>query len=417
MTGKDVIEDVKAQLERKYELIVNNVYAATDKIFFVGIAEYVVFAADNEVLNAAITSTILKEKQDWVNKLESLGKQAEAEFDSVFQKVDDYLSDKKEARATVSNIIKEFQDVRSGHIRSSNGQVHAAYHKLYDLVYILSQDPKHTPFFKEFSTEDDQGQLHWHLSEAYTRYQSEEQRFKDDKEINVWGSWNELVVVFQSFFRKFEIIDELKNDDSRFFDSMNYHYLFRERDLMLGINKSGNTKQESHHFTRDEYKYHLWRVHNFLLDCLHSALRSPDNDQQKKDMTLQQATAIKGLFSLSKNPPAIRYEGKSKSSKEWKKPRGKTQTYAILLFAAEKYKRNKAMRTTNLVKLSLQEIEDRLNEPVYCNKPLKWESAPTAARKLNRVRRNIQETVPFADNELDIESTENTAYLVFHVPK
>lgn len=125
---------------------------------------------------------------------------------------------------------------------------------------------------------------------------------------------------------------------------------------------------------------------------------------------------IKGLYYLSENPKtAILYAGKNKVTKDWKNTKGKTQSWAILKLAADKYNRNinknLSESSSNLTKLSLAEIKDYIDNSENCNQRRNWKNITVAEKKrLYDFMSNILKFAQFTKNELYIEQS---SHLVF----
>lgn len=139
--------------------------------------------------------------------------------------------------------------------------------------------------------------------------------------------------------------------------------------------------------------------------------------QVREETTPSRKIGIKGLFYLSEKPTSIFYDGTGRARRDWYDTEGKTQPYAILKLAVEKYERGSRKEgiAPTQVKLSLKEINDFLRDPQNCNRPPGWEARIPAKRRLDLLKKNIRQVVPFTDDELTIEGTKDTAFLVFHL--
>jgi hypothetical protein len=140
---------------------------------------------------------------------------------------------------------------------------------------------------------------------------------------------------------------------------------------------------------------------------------------QSEKPTPDEIITVKGLFEIAGNPPRIRYTGSAKNDNEWiTLKKGKTQSYAILYFIAEKYRRNSATdKTLPFIKVNYIDIMTRLKDKSFCDYTPKWTSTPTSSRQLGILRKNIRAIIPFTDEELSVEKADQTAHLVFVIPK
>jgi hypothetical protein len=125
---------------------------------------------------------------------------------------------------------------------------------------------------------------------------------------------------------------------------------------------------------------------------------------------------IPRLFSLSAHPTALKGEGNNKT--EWIDARGKTQPYAILQLASNKYNKNLQVKGVipDLIKLSLKEIEDYLSDPKNCNRQPNWQGLRSDKRKLELFIKNINSKIPFSDDVLYVDGSNDTYFLCFKVP-
>lgn len=129
---------------------------------------------------------------------------------------------------------------------------------------------------------------------------------------------------------------------------------------------------------------------------------------------------VKGLYSLSEDPLAVFYGGKDKSKHGWVYlKKGKTQPYAILKLASEKYQRqinNPNKTNKNKIQLSLIEIEEYLKKLENCARPPSWKDILSDKRRLKTLLKNIKSIIPFTDDEMTVEKHNEVHQITFHIP-
>lgn len=127
---------------------------------------------------------------------------------------------------------------------------------------------------------------------------------------------------------------------------------------------------------------------------------------------------IDGLYRLGLEPTTVFYEGADKAQHGSVTTEGKTQPFAILALAAEKYQRQLRTRSARpkSIKLSLAEIEQALRDPKLCNRFPSWEAIRDEKRRVSSLLQNIRRIIPLTNDEITVESVNDSAYLVFLPP-
>lgn len=140
---------------------------------------------------------------------------------------------------------------------------------------------------------------------------------------------------------------------------------------------------------------------------------------QEIDKEPKKIIGIKGRFYLSEHPKTkLFYDGRNKVVKKWITTKGKNQPFAILKLISDKYQRQKSKGEyyqPNQIKISLKEIQNCINDRKKCNQPTKWISTVSDKERLDDLRKNISRLVPFLENELYVEKSDKTAFLVLNL--
>lgn len=181
-----------------------------------------------------------------------------------------------------------------------------------------------------------------------------------------------------------------------------YHIKYRDRFLDTFIKENvGNTLRSSY----------VRRFKDLILYLVTQERRA------KLQPSVQ--SGIPKLFSLSSNPTAIYYRGVGKGIRDWVPTRGKTQPYAVLKLAADKYTRNSRVRGSfiSAVRLSCAEIMTYISKNKNCNHTPEYAASYTEKRKLDHLLKNITALAPFTDYEVFVERRAGgKASLVFVIP-
>ncbi len=416
MANLQELKEAKILLDRKYDLLVNKQYEISEKTFFVGIADYVGASAAIPAIYQIVMDYIVAQQQKERAKVDTAEEVAVKELDQTAKKLLNYIKKNKITNPAIEQAIKEYTQYINGDLKTSQTPAVARFHYNREIAEgIEALGGKYKKYCNSFLIPAGDGlNTKYNFGKSYYDYEDTNEQFNNEQEVAVWGSWNEMAVAFNAFFRSQEIKEEYSGDRDKFLEFWNWAGIIKERDEIMKENKEGQRSQ----FKRDKYLYYLWQVHNYLLDQIYLKMLVRKDESKSNEPTGEEVTTVKGLFEIADNPPRIKYIGSkakdTEESAEWIKPKGRTQAFAVLSFAAEKYKRNSSVEPVKFIKLSFEDIKTRLANKEYCNKVLNWESAPTPARFISTIKRNIKSIIPLTDNQLTTE-TKKTSYLVFNI--
>jgi hypothetical protein len=116
----------------------------------------------------------------------------------------------------------------------------------------------------------------WKLSQAYDKYDQEDKRLQNEKQVSWWWNWNELALAFQVAYKSDEILKSMENDSRKWWDLMNFYGVVQDFKVAIG---ESNEKRPVH-FNIDDYKYHLLRINEFFLDNLQLLLTGKVSDKE-----------------------------------------------------------------------------------------------------------------------------------------
>lgn len=135
-------------------------------------------------------------------------------------------------------------------------------------------------------------------------------------------------------------------------------------------------------------------------------------------ISVSQELNIKGLFTITEHPPLqIRYDGQNKKiPRRWILTRNRTQVYAILHLAYDKYRRQQFKgETITRIVLSFAEIKECLDDSSKCVTPPNWQTIRTDKNRLEDLKDNIRGKIPFGEDELFVETRDSKPFLVFQI--
>ena len=142
---------------------------------------------------------------------------------------------------------------------------------------------------------------------------------------------------------------------------------------------------------RNSIKKHLLKFLNYI-----DSIDDFQNEKRKNNGT--DIAEIKNLLILKYSPDGIQYTGENKSSLGFRKANRRSQPFATLFLAYNKFTKRKSLGSTKIA-LSYTEIDDCLSDSKKCNRPLMASSTVNRKRKLDLLLSNIRKKVPFTHDE------------------
>lgn len=136
--------------------------------------------------------------------------------------------------------------------------------------------------------------------------------------------------------------------------------------------------------------------------------------KSKRSSTLSPKISVKGLFDLSLNPPAVFYKGKNKDARDWKKTKGRTQSFAMLRYFGIKIseKGRRSGLEESFLRLPFRAIEEFIGNKEYCDRPPSWDQNPLPKRRAATLVKNTKRAFGFLDEELFIEDSDKGIFIV-----
>ncbi len=276
LTNSDLVESLQRKL--------NSFASLPEKGFFLGIADYIKFIDENsgfEEIISTIDGFRARDKTKFLELEEKLLKDIE-KVEAVIMKRIKGVQIKSEI---VEKSIKEFEMRKDGRIQSSASRAEELYSGLGYIITTLHENGYENLVvdFIKF-VPDTKSIADYKISEFYYPYREELGEYRSKVQRTIWGSWNELVVVYLVIHRYRERIKELE-DTNDVMGQMNFYGLHKEMENVLG-----NTHDEPRRlqFIKDDYIIHINRVHDFVINKLNSNPNKNAEETGEKGKSLQE---------------------------------------------------------------------------------------------------------------------------------
>ncbi len=275
VTNSDIerILELKAHLREKYQALVS----APKKAFFYGIADYVVFVSESKYTHEIIINKIIAEREKWQKSLAAFENPAVKELDKTYSAIRNYIKKNNVKHAHTSSLLDDYDGIVQGRITTNQSIATARFGRLRSIIEAINDLPKHNDFVKLYAVITPNGLIsEYKLSNAYKVFTEKEDRLKSEREISWWWNWNELSVLFQVAYQPNETLEMMDGDPARWWDMLNFHGL-------IGDLKKATSESEDKlptHFVFSDYKHHLIRVNEFLLDNLQLYITGVTDDTE-----------------------------------------------------------------------------------------------------------------------------------------
>jgi len=409
--------ETKALLDRLQSIHDRALPLETPKSFFIILDEYLeIFISDSRL--EFIRKDLADDMKEAFTQANELGEKAIKEMQEAQEKIKNHVQKTNLELPAITYSLNSFES----YLNDANivldeklKNMHSCLARI--LFHIREQrNNVHEKFLEEMEeNENIDGEFCYSFTPNYVAWKKERSVIDMYKLTKPWYSWDEL-----QFF--FHVKHDFPQTQQRQFKEGKIASALGLSDIIL------NELQETKSYKLDvkrylkafdvpTYKDHLQRIHEYAKYNLSTQkLKTPNRHSEKAEKNF----SVKGLYSLSARPLAIFYEGKNKSNHGWiYLKKGKTQTYAILKFASEKYQRltnNPSKTSKNKIQLSLSEIEQYLKKSDNCDRPPSWKGILSEKRRLDTLLKNLKRIVPFTSEEVIIGELNNTYHLVFHLP-
>jgi len=262
---KNVIEI----LERQYQSFINQ---ERDWNFFLGLADYVEFINKTPDFKEAL-SKIKEKKEKEIKIIEKLEKEAVIELQKIKKELLEIIKTEKFTCEGLPEALLKLEDYEKGKIDSNHYKSSRLNEGLRNLIKVLAEKEgiRYEELVKNYSL------LKYSISKKLLLRMGKSLEFQRKKEIELWGAYDKLQLVFRliklgekylSTFKKdlgeydeyLELLKEMeiiKNNGKRpFFSSLPSP----KRDTLFDYRKK--------ELKKDNYKLYTTRIHNYLIQEL-----------------------------------------------------------------------------------------------------------------------------------------------------
>ncbi len=242
-------ETITAKLNRKLDVIRNS----PDNDFWLEIQDYLNLMDSHYLLQGCVSSlkSELKLRSQELSKIEGVAlKQLDA--------VKEYLESLKINSEKAKKYLSEYSDFKAKTSESSQPLVFALSSKLYEVIREIDKNFDKS-LIEKYVDRDSTGEiLRIKLSKAADEYKKMFEKFELDDRIRVSSSYNRL-----DEFRKLDE-EKLKEISAKSpFGALNYAGALAEKKKLIL-----DPEFRSNFFIRKNFQLDLYRVHNYILDCI-----------------------------------------------------------------------------------------------------------------------------------------------------
>lgn len=258
LTNSDLVDSLEDQVKNFKDL--------PEKGFFLGIGDYVKFIDENPGFEEIVSAINSFRERDRV-KLSELEKQLLDDIADVEKAILGRVKGVEIISKIVEESIKEYEMRKDGRIQSSASRAEELYDGLGYLITILNENGYQdlVSDFIKFNP-DTKSIADYKISEHYYPYKEELADCKSKIQKTIWGSWNELIVVYLVIHKYKEKMQELVEANDAI-GQMNFYGLHQEMENVLG---NVNDDKRRLQFIKDDYVSHINRVHSFIINKLKS---------------------------------------------------------------------------------------------------------------------------------------------------
>ncbi len=241
--------------------IYNSFIDLPQKDFFRGIADYVQFIDETEDMEPLVKRISEKMESAQQDLVYIEGKLKEEVFDR-FDELKEILSKNDLTDSKIKEAVGKFEGVVSKNTQYTSPLEEALYSSLSDIVRAFVDSGQYE-LVSNYVELDDKGNIKaFRLAPSYDDYRAELENFRSLKNKTIWGSWNELILVYLLVHKYKEELERIrKNND--FWHEMS----FIENHKMIEAVLEGKDV-DLNHFKKDLYVYNVNKVHNFFIQQL-----------------------------------------------------------------------------------------------------------------------------------------------------
>jgi len=260
------IKNTILNAERHYDSFINQ---PDDWNFFLGLAEYVKFVSEEKTSEKIIIEAMDQGKARFKD-LSELSKKSIVETTGVFEKLVEIIREDKIDFPGLKMEIQEYEDCKNGLMFSSTPLPFTLFETLAEIIEILVKN-NYVDKIKDYvllRAEPGEGGQYcikeFTFSHSFSEYEKADKLFNDKRDIEIWGVWDNLVMVYNSVFKKEEMIAELDKDKKNFWQALNARGVISELDKI----KEGKSDNSPVYFKKQNFITKASRFHNYLIKAL-----------------------------------------------------------------------------------------------------------------------------------------------------
>ena len=261
--SNNVIDD----LERYYNTFINQ---QNYWHFFSGLARYVKFILETPETDKVI-SFVVKAKKEEDEKIKKYEQIAINEIEKAKGLLWEIIKKNKVTNGKLQRLINQFQSHQNNEVVSSQSKAESLDHSLADIIRWLAGNG-YKNLVKNFIREEN-GIIYTdenEFSKKMSDYYRTEKELNDKKEIEEWGAWENLCLVYLVIYKKDEEMGRLRKDDKTAILAINFAGLVGEmehiREGKITNRLTGATRDfEPIQFLIDDYTNYTNVIHNHLI--------------------------------------------------------------------------------------------------------------------------------------------------------
>lgn len=270
-------KNLQKQLERKYGFI----YPIEDKkSFFIGVADYVDLVEHSDVLRGIVIHFILDKRNELDKKIADKTERVVKEVKETYKKVLEIIEKNKIEDDRVKYSISEYEGYLNGRIQISGYGNFGTYlsDKVRDIILTL-EEVAGKEIIDHFGIYDhNKLRVGWKISASEPELEELISQRREEKDLSIWGAWEDLWWVYDVVFNKNERWKEIRAKEHNTMESVNYS-------LWVGKVKNAlddaKTRIDTSPLNMTEYKRHLFRVNDKLQTILDDVITASEKQTSK----------------------------------------------------------------------------------------------------------------------------------------
>ena len=288
-----------SSLQQRYDGFIK----APEREFFIGIADYIKYIAEIPELEA-IASQIKNIQRSDEEKISGLEKRVMEDIEKTALEVFTTIKTENLRSDELTHAIDQYQGIIDDRIQSSAQKEEALWEALTRIISVIHETGQKQSVQHLIKVDPESGYItDFNISPSYGDYLEELKLFRDKRRISIWGSWDNLVLVYLVIHQFNEEMQRLA-PNKFIWQRMNFIGLYGEMEKILNNNKT----EYRIHFQQEPYKTYVSRIHNFFAEEL--SKKAPMKilmEEAAKSMTIPsilplaaQANAINQLVRAQK---------------------------------------------------------------------------------------------------------------------